>query len=159
MDESQQRGLLGGPSVRLQWRRTLSVSLVVAAVGSLLSTSGCAAWRGARLYHTGTRALERGDVPQALADLEEAAVLVPEASEVHNNLGLAQLSAGQDDRALRSFERATELDCDNASASDNLRNLQVRLQRAERSAAVDRVSRPATGHDRPRGGTAREEPP
>jgi len=65
-------------------------------------------------------------VPRALADLEAAAELVPDRSEVYNNLGLAQLSAGRDDLARMSFERATQLDCRNEAASDNLRRLEAR---------------------------------
>jgi tetratricopeptide (TPR) repeat protein len=131
--------------------------LVLASIISLLVASGCSTWRGARLYHSGTQALEEGDVPRALSDLEQAAALVPDASEVHNNLGLAQLSAGQEDRALLSFERATAIDCDNASASENLRNLQARLQREDRSAAIRRISQPPVRNARPDGTGQREE--
>jgi len=104
---------------------------VAAAIALLLSAPGCTTWRAARLYHTGTVALEQGDLPRALADLEAAVALVPDASYAHNNLGLAQLSAGRDDLALQSFERATALDCTNTEASENLRQLEARVQRGD----------------------------
>ena len=106
-----------------------------------LGTLSCATWRGALLYQRGTQALEQGELERAVSDLEEAARLVPDASEVHNHLGLAQLAAGRDDLALRSFERATALDCDNQAARDNLAILEIRLLQ---EAAIASVSpRPA----------------
>ena len=88
--------------------RCTPVLLVVAI--ALVSVAGCASWRAAGLYQRGTQALERGDSLQAVGLLEEAARLVPEASEVQNHLGLAQLAAGQDDLALESFEHVAGTD-------------------------------------------------
>jgi Flp pilus assembly protein TadD len=88
------------------------------AAGTLLS--GCAGYRGARLYHSGTLALDRGESTRAIADLEGAAELVPEASEVQNHLGLAYAAAGRADDARRAFQRAVDLDCDNQAAQANL---------------------------------------
>jgi Flp pilus assembly protein TadD len=96
----------------------LAAALGVAAVGLLLA---CNTFQGARLYRDGTRALDRGDAPAAIAALERAAELGPEASEIQNHLGLAYQAAGRDDDALRAFQRAVELDCDNAAAAHNLR--------------------------------------
>jgi len=118
-------------------RSTLAL-LVCTFIGTVVAAGGCATWRGARLYHSGTAALERGDVPRALADLEAAAALVPERSEVYNNLGLAQLGADREDLALRAFERATQLDCRNEAARDNLRRLEARWV-ASPGEAGDRV--------------------
>jgi Flp pilus assembly protein TadD len=115
---------------------------VLVSIGLLLSLAGCASWQGARLYQSGTRALDAGDVDRAIADLSEAARLVPEGSEIENHLGIAWLEAGNEQYALRSFERAVELDCDNQAASDNLFRLEVRLQR---EAALERVASPASG--------------
>lgn len=92
-----------------------------------LLAAGCATWEGARLYQSGSEALERGDTDDALRDLTAAAALVPEASEIHNHLGLAQLQAGEPEQALRSFERAVQLDCDNRAASENLARTERRL--------------------------------
>jgi Flp pilus assembly protein TadD len=97
-------------------RRVLPFTLAVA----LSATLGCAGFRGARLYQTGSGALERGETARAIGDLERAARLVPQASEVHNHLGLAYAQGGRDREALGAFERAVELDCDNAAAAHNL---------------------------------------
>jgi Flp pilus assembly protein TadD len=102
---------------------------VSAALFSLLV--GCTSLQGARLYARGSEALERGDVPAAVADLERAAALVPEASEVHNHLGLAYARAGREGDALREFERALELDCDNEAARHNLAAAQRRAARED----------------------------
>ena len=83
--------------------------------------AGCASLEGARLYQSGTEALDRGDSERAIADLERAAELVPTASEVRNHLGLAYAAAGRDDDARNAFRRAVDLDCDNRAALDNLR--------------------------------------
>lgn len=89
------------------------------------SLVGCATWRGARLYHSGSTALERGEIQLALVDLSRAVRLVPEASEIHNHLGIARLEAGEFELARASFERAVELDCDNQAASANLERLEA----------------------------------
>jgi Flp pilus assembly protein TadD len=81
---------------------------------------GCGAIEGARLYGDGTRALERGDAAGAVRALEGAAERAPEASEVQNHLGLAYLASGRRADALRAFERAVALDCENAAARHNL---------------------------------------
>ncbi len=81
---------------------------------------GCTTLGAARLYATGTAALDQGDTSRAIADLERAAELAPDASEIQNHLGLAYQDAGRHPDALRSFERAVELDCENAAARENL---------------------------------------
>ena len=83
--------------------------------------AGCASFEGARLYRSGTAALDRGDSEAAIADLERAAQLVPTASEVQNHLGLAYAAAGRDEDARNAFRRAVDLDCDNRAAVGNLR--------------------------------------
>ncbi|TMA36560.1 MAG: tetratricopeptide repeat protein [Deltaproteobacteria bacterium] len=86
----------------------------------LCALLGCSAIEGARLYREGTEALERGDAESAVRALELAADRAPEASEVQNHLGLAYLASGRRDDAVRAFERAIALDCDNAAARHNL---------------------------------------
>lgn len=81
---------------------------------------GCAAIEGHRSFDAGNRALDRGDATGAIAAFERAAVLVPEASEVQNHLGIAYTAAGHDEEALAAFERAVALDCDNQAAVGNL---------------------------------------
>jgi Flp pilus assembly protein TadD len=103
----------------------------------LVGLAACASVEGARLYGSGTAALDRGDPARAIADLERAAELVPQASEVQNHLGIAYLSAGRTDEARSAFERALELDCENAAARSN-------LQAVERREAARRdLARPA----------------
>ena len=101
---------------------TARIAILLAA----LSLAGCASFRGARLYDSGTSALERGDSARAVADLEQAALLVPQASEVHNHLGLAYLQAERPDDALAAFRHAVALDCDNQAAQHNLRAAEAR---------------------------------
>ncbi len=68
----------------------------------------------------GSAELERGETEQAIATLEEAAVLAPEASEIQNHLGLAYQQAGREQDALAAFQRAVEFDCTNQAAQFNL---------------------------------------
>lgn len=84
---------------------------------------GCASWRAAQLYQSGTAELDAGRVQRALSDLERAASLQPDASEIQNHLGLAELAAGHRAAAREAFERALELDCDNQAAHRNLARL------------------------------------
>ena len=95
--------------------------LLVAALAS-----GCSTFQGAKLYGSGSEALDRGDTARAIAELERAAALVPHASEVQNHLGLAYASAGRHEDALRAFRRAVELDCGNVAAQHNLRAAEAR---------------------------------
>ncbi len=98
---------------------TRQSSLLVLIV--LLPVLGCASLEGARLYARGTRALDAGQAERAVGDLEAAAELLPEASEVQNHLGLAYASAGKGEEATAAFQRAVDLDCDNDAAQHNLR--------------------------------------
>lgn len=102
--------------------------LLLAALAVTLG-AGCATWQGARLYESGTDALERGDTTLAISDLERAATLVPEASEVQNHLGLAYQAAGREAEARQAFARAVELDCDNRAARENLAVAELRERR------------------------------
>lgn len=94
--------------------------VLLAAILAAPAWTGCATFRAARLYDSGTRALDRGEVAEAIADLERAATLSPRASEIQNHLGLAYAAAGRPDDARRAFERALELDCGNEAARHNL---------------------------------------
>lgn len=100
---------------RTRWLR------VGCALCAALLALGCSSFRGARLYQSGTSALDRGDSAAAIAELERAAELLPEASEVQNHLGLAYQAAGRDRDAELAFRRAVALDCGNAAAVENLR--------------------------------------
>ncbi len=120
--------------VRLRSPPTAALPLVL---GALLASGlpGCATFEGARLYERGTQALDRGDAPAAIADLEHAAELVPQSSEIQNHLGLAHEAAGHDEAALQAFQRAVELDCSNEAAQENLAAAQARKARLAARAA------------------------
>ena len=98
-----------------RWLRILVLGL------TCVGLAACASLEGARHYRSGSDALERGEVAQAITELEQAALLLPEASEVRNHLGIAYLEAGLHDEALREFEEAVSLDCTNDAALHNLR--------------------------------------
>ena len=102
-------------------RRLLATFLLVS-----LASMGCATFQGARLYSSGTDALDRGDTARAIADLERAADLVPHASEIQNHLGLAYAADGRSREALLAFRRAVALDCGNLAAQRNLRAAEAR---------------------------------
>ena len=102
----------------IRWR-----VLTAALAAGLL---GCASFEGARLFHDGTDALERGDTEAAVDSLERAAERAPDVSEVQNHLGIAYLASGRRDDALRAFERAVALDCNNVAARRNLELLRSR---------------------------------
>ena len=116
--------------------RRVPYALLALVLLTIATGPGCTAWRGAALYHSGTSALDDGDVERALLDLGSAAELMPDASEVRNHLGLALLAAGREEDARRSFERAVALDCTNHAASDNLARTEVLLGREAALGAV-----------------------
>jgi Flp pilus assembly protein TadD len=97
--------------------------------------------KAARLYKSGTEALDAGEVDLAIDRLERAAELAPEASEVHNHLGLALAADGQEEAALLEFQRAVELDCANDAAQSNLALTQLRLDVAGEDQQDDADSR------------------
>jgi Flp pilus assembly protein TadD len=103
---------------------------VVAALALALALpaglAGCASLEAARLYRSGTAALDAGAPERAIADLERAAALAPEASDVQNHLGLAYAQAGRPEDAEQAFRRAVALDCDNAAARENLHAAELR---------------------------------
>jgi len=102
----------------------------------VFSFSGCASFRAAQFYQSGTRALDRGDAAAAIRDLEAAEDLAPEASEIQNHLGLAYREVGRFGAARAAFARAVELDCENDAAQRNLdasRRTSPALDRRDRS--------------------------
>lgn len=92
--------------------------LLLAALA--LPASGCSHLGGLGHFQAGTAALDEGDVSRAVLELQAAATLLPEVSEVHNHLGLAYAAQGDLGQARGSFQRAVDLDCDNGPAQSNL---------------------------------------
>jgi len=97
----------------------LRISLCLALALGIVFLAGCSSFRAAKLYQSGSAALDRGDVVQSIAELEEASRLAPNASEIQNHLGLAYAEAGEHVRAQAAFNRALELDCENSAARQN----------------------------------------
>ncbi|MEE3331716.1 MAG: hypothetical protein VX246_12670 [Myxococcota bacterium] len=108
-----QTSVVRAHSAVLGWVVTLALAL----------TSGCGTWQAAKLYQSGSRALDSGALELAVADLESAAKLEPARSEIRNHLGLAYVAAGDVGAAERAFEAAIALDCENAAARRNLEAL------------------------------------
>lgn len=118
--------------IRSRSTRTFQATGLVLGAGMLaLSLVACAgsapvrAVRAARYYAAGTRALDRGESRAAIEALEFAVDLMPNASEIHNHLGLAYWSEGRSEEALRELEHAVELDCENEAARVNLARLRA----------------------------------
>lgn len=116
----------------------IGVRLLAVATGliafALIACAGSPpvqAMRAARYYAEGTRALDRGEGSEAVVALERAVGLMPNASEIHNHLGLAYWSEGRAEDALRSLSRAVDLDCENEAARGNLARLRVELHGVE----------------------------
>ena len=86
----------------------------------LLAATGCASLEAVRLERSGRAALDRGEAAVAVADLERAAALAPGASAIQNHLGIAYEQAGRREDAMRAYERAVALDCENEAAAANL---------------------------------------
>jgi Flp pilus assembly protein TadD len=103
--------------------RRVAIALIVPFVAA------CATVDATRLFRSGTAALDRGDTASAVRDLEAAAQLLPDSSAVHNHLGLAYAAAARHDAALREFERAVAIDCDNRAALTNLASARAQAQR------------------------------
>jgi len=97
-----------------------------------LPLAGCASFEAMRAFGRGTAALDRGEAALAVAELERAAELAPAASAVQNHLGIAYEAAGRPSDALRAYERAVELDCENEAASRNLGALRAQSAAASK---------------------------
>jgi tetratricopeptide (TPR) repeat protein len=75
---------------------------------------------GAVWYELGNIALVTERPDEALRALEKAVALLPDAPEVHNNLGLARQAADDAAGAETAYRRAIELKSDYAEAMANL---------------------------------------
>ena len=135
---------LGGKPLGMSW---IAASRLLAVVALLTATAlGCASLQGVRAYRSGTAALARGQTTLAISELERASELMPDNSDVYNQLGLGHARAGQLDQAVAAFERAGELDCGNQAA---VVNLALAKEQRSRMAAqgLGEASAPASGQD------------
>jgi tetratricopeptide (TPR) repeat protein len=73
--------------------RDLAAPFANSGIGALLDTHGWVMFK-------------RGDVPQALAALERAAAEAPDSKVIRYHLGMAQLKAGQSEKARANLESA-----------------------------------------------------
>ncbi|MEM7409624.1 MAG: tetratricopeptide repeat protein [Myxococcota bacterium] len=110
-------------SARPPCRRRMRVSFLGWLLVAGLCAAGCNTFQAGRLYQEGTQALDAGAPERAARLLEQAAERAPEASEIQNHLGLAYWQLGRTEEARMAFERALDLDSDNAAAAHNLRGL------------------------------------
>lgn len=78
---------------------------------------------------------ERGDLPRAIAELEEAIRLSPDMARAWNNLGVSLHRAGRRDLAAEKLRRAIELNPSYASAFVNLGNLAAESGRLDGAVA------------------------
>ncbi len=99
---------------------------VLVGIVLISAAAGCTSWSGAAYYGSGTRALDRGEPARAVVDLEQAARLLPDSSEVQNHLGIAYGASGRPDEELAAYRRAVALDCSNEAAQANLTAAEVR---------------------------------
>jgi tetratricopeptide (TPR) repeat protein len=79
----------------------------------------------------GKSRLNRGEVPEAISELEQAAALNPSLPFVQLNLGIAYFRAGEYERAERALRRDIELEPDGADTHEQLGDLYSRMQRDE----------------------------
>lgn len=73
-----------------------------------------------------TRSVEKGRYREAIKDLETVTEMVPEHTEAWNNLGVANLLAGDMEQAERAFRSGLEQDAENPQIIKNL--IQTLLQ-------------------------------
>jgi tetratricopeptide (TPR) repeat protein len=88
----------------------------------------CAATESSVYYTRGTQALERGDLPTAITDLEEAVRLDPSLSRNHNNLASAYMAAGRIADGWPHVRKAVAIDPGNEHAVQNCRLYFVKMQ-------------------------------
>ena len=88
--------------------------------------------------------LNRGEVPEAISELEQAARLNPELPFVHFNLGIAYFRSGDYDRAEAEFRSDIALEPDLA---ENYNQLGVLYSRAQKDEQAEKAFREALARD------------
>lgn len=92
------------------------------------------------LFHLGTLELERSNIPLGTEMLETAASMLPNSSQAQNNLGIAYKMAGRYTDASAAFERALQLDPQQAATYFNLADLAGELKQYEAAVSLYRQS-------------------
>jgi tetratricopeptide (TPR) repeat protein len=112
-----ERALASRPTWRRATRWAWGLLLAFSLAFNLLASS---------VYHAeyhlglGSLLLERGQVPEAIANFQEALALRPEFAMAHYNLGVALGQKGQADEAVRQYQEAVRLEPELADARNNL---------------------------------------
>lgn len=93
-----------------------------------------------------------GDLQEALASLQQAAVLAPDDAKIAASLGYAYLQAGQRSKALEQFERAERLDPDNAALTKQMLYVYQQMgdsadAQAYAAKAIDQLNPSSQGSD------------
>jgi Flp pilus assembly protein TadD len=88
--------------------------------------------------------LNRGEVPEATSELEQAAALNPNLPFVHMNLGVAYMRSGADERAEAEFRRDIGLEPDLA---DNYHQLGILYSRTQKEEDAEKSFREALARD------------
>jgi predicted O-linked N-acetylglucosamine transferase (SPINDLY family) len=92
------------------------------------------------LHLLGVIALQSGNLDSALALVQRAVALRPDAAACRNNLGQIFERLGKDDEAVRCYEAAIELDRGYAEAYNNLGLARARQDRAAEAEALYRTA-------------------
>jgi tetratricopeptide (TPR) repeat protein len=92
-------------------------NLVLAA--TLIAAAGCSRSPEARessFLKSAQKHLQARDIPRAILDFKNAAVVMPRDPEPHYRMGLAYSSAGNLQDSLKEFDKTAEIDPRHASA-------------------------------------------
>lgn len=95
---------------------------------------------GVALYHLGTLELQRSNIRLGTEMLEATVALMPDTSQVHNNLGIAYKMAGRFSDASAAFEKALQLDPKQSATYFNLADLASALGQHDAAVSLYRQS-------------------
>ena len=106
----------------VSWHSGVRQNPLLVLILCCAASSGCAVFEADKLYKSGTNALEQGDYPQCIEQLEKAKALLPNASSViRNNLGVCYDRVGRKKDAWVEFRKAVINSHQNNAALKNFR--------------------------------------